>query len=35
MDRAEIDAVGRGKLFWGKADVRFCHKVDGQDNVHL
>lgn len=35
MDRAEIDAVGRGKLFWGKADVRFCQKVEGQDNVYL
>lgn len=35
MDRAEIDADGKGILFFGKGDVKLCKKVEGQPNVFL
>ena len=35
MDTAEIDENGKGRLFFGKADVVSCTKVAGQNNVYL
>ena len=35
MDRAEIDENGKGILFFGKAGVTECKKIEGQPNVFL